>query len=545
MASASPQSFSFDYVVVGGGSAGCVLASRLSEDKDVTVCLVEAGGSDRGLIETILTRVPAAIRVMLQNPKYNWGYKFEKDPRCADRELPLPRGRILGGTSAVNGMIYVRGHRRDYDGWKALGNDGWGYDEVLPYFKKSENWHGAPSEYHGTGGELDVSEPQAPHPVSLSFVAAAGAMQCRPNNDENGAEQDGAGIFHLTQRKGERISAARAFLHPAVRSRSNLTIMTDTRVENVRFSERRAIGVAARRDGPLLIDARKEVILSAGSITSPHLLLLSGVGPAAHLRQHGLDVVHDLKGVGQSLQDHVNIGLFFGSDRTDLYSLSGRAIIGNALAPLRYLLFRKGPFSSNLLEAGAYIRSQSGLEQPDLQIVFGAGLFPLGRTPDELGARYGFTFNIACIRPLSQGSISLYSADPLAAPRIAGNLLSHREELDALIRGIRWSRQLVASGALDAGKCFELHGSASLQTDQELEDYIRAGVSTCFHPTSSCRMGIDETAVVDPQLRVRGLEGIRVVDASVMPRIPAGNTNAPTIMIAEKGADLIRSSRRA
>ena len=538
-----PETASFDYIIVGGGSAGCVLANRLSEDKNVSVCLIEAGGSDFGLVETILTRVPAAIPLLLQSPKYNWGYKFERDPRCGNRELQMPRGRILGGSSAVNGMIYVRGHRQDYDGWKALGNEGWGYDDVIPYFKKSENWHGPPSEFHGSDGELDVSEPRSPHPLSLNFVAAAEAMQCPRNDDVNGPTQDGAGIMHMTQRKGERMSSARAFLHP-VRSRPNLRIMTDTRALKVRFSGRRAMGVAAWNDGPLSINARKEVILSAGSITSPHLLLLSGVGPAWHLKRRGLDVVHDLPGVGQSLQDHINVSIFYGSNRKDLYSLSGRAIAGNALAPLKYLLFRRGPLTSNLLEAAAYVRSRPGLNQPDLQIIFGPGLFPLEGAVDDGGMRSGITFNITFLQPRSQGSVSLKSADPMDAPCIVGNVLSHQEEVDTLTRGIRWTRQLVSSGGLDAGACVELPGTAGRETDEQIGDYIMNVASTCLHPTSSCRMGIDEAAVVDNQLRVRGLDGLRIVDASVMPRIPSGNTNAPTIMIGEKGADLIRRSRR-
>ena len=538
-----PEPISFDYVIVGGGSAGCLLANRLSEDKAVTVCLVEAGRSDLGLVESILTRVPAAIPLLLQSPKYNWGYKFEKDQRCGGRELLMPRGRLLGGSSALNGMIYVRGHRLDYDGWRALGNDGWGYDDVLPYFKKSEHWHGPPSEYHGTSGELDVSEPRSPHPLSVNFVAAAASVQCPSNHDVNGPQQDGAGIIHLTQRKGERMSSARAFLHP-VRFRPNLTIMTNTRVEKIRFSGRRAVGVTAWSNGPLLLSARKEVILSAGSIASPHLLLLSGVGPAAHLEQHGVDIVHHLPGVGQSLQDHVNVSLFYGSDRKDLYSLTGRTLVGNILAPLKYLLFRRGPLTSNLFEAAAYVRSQPGLSQPDLQIVFGPGLFPLEGAMDDAGTHNGFTFNVTFLHPRSRGSISLHSAAPERAPRIVGNVLSHQEEVDALIRGIRWSRQLVASGAMKAGDCFELPRTAHRQTDPELESYIMNAASTCLHPTSTCRMGVDEAAVVDNELKVRGLTGIRVVDASVMPRIPAGNTNAPTIMVAEKAAALIRNPTR-
>ena len=540
----SPKPIFFDYVIVGAGSAGCVLANRLSQDEDVTVCLIEAGGSDLGFVEKILTRVPAGIPFLLQNPKYNWGYKFEPDSRCGDRALLMPRGKILGGSSAVNGMIYVRGHRLDYDGWKALGNEGWGYDDVLPYFKKSENWHGPPSEYHGIGGELDVSAPRSPHPVSMNYVAAAEAMQCPRNDDVNGANQDGAGIMHMTQRKGERMSSARAFLHP-VRSRPNLRIMTDTRVDKIRFSGRRAVGVAAWNGGPLLIDARKEVILSAGSITSPHLLLLSGVGPAEHLKQHGIDVVHDLPGVGQSLQDHINVSTFYGSNRRDLYSFSGRALLGNAFAPFKYLLFRRGPLTSNFLEAAAYVRSRPGLDRPDLQIVFGPGIFPLEGAVDNAGRRSGCTFNITFLQPRSRGSISLHSADPTAAPRIVGNVLSHQEEVDTLTRGIRWTRQLVSSAGLKIDDIIELPGTAGRETDAQLKDYIMNVGTTCLHPTSSCRMGTDEAAVVDDRLRVRGLEALRIIDASVMPHIPSGNTNAATIMIGEKGSDLIRRSERS
>ena len=537
------EPISFDYIIVGGGSAGSVLANRLSEDKDVTVCLIEAGGSDYGWKEKILTRVPAAIPFLLMNPKYNWGYRFDRDPRLGNRELMMPRGRLLGGSSAVNGMIYVRGHRQDYDEWKALGNEGWGYDDVLPYFKKSENWHGPESPYHGQGGELDVSLPRAPHAASLNFVAAAEAMQCSRNDDVNGASQDGVGIMHMTQRKGERVSASRAFLHRA-RSRPNLTIMTDTRVEKVRFSGRKAVGVTAWQGSRLQIDARREVILSAGAITSPHLLMLSGVGPSAHLQQHGVDVVHALPGVGQSLQDHINVSTFYGSNRKDLYSMSKRFMLANALAPLKYLLFRKGPLTSNFLEAAAYVRSRPDLDRPDLQIIFGPGVFPLEGAIDDAGMLSGFTFNITYLQPQSRGTVSLNDADPAAAPRIVGNVLSHQGEIDTLTRGIRWTRQLVSSGRLEIDDAIELPGSASRNTDAEIKDYIMNMASTCLHPTSTCRMGEDEMAVVDDQLRVRGLQGIRIVDASVMPRIPSGNTNAPTIMIGEKAADMIKAAAR-
>ena len=537
----TPDSASFDYIIVGGGSAGCVLANRLSEDPGVSVCLIEAGGTDFGLAEKILTRVPAAIPFLLMNPKYNWGHKFEKDPHLGGRELLMPRGRMLGGSSALNGMIYVRGNRLDYDEWEALGNEGWGYRDVLPYFKKSENWHGPTSEYHGTGGELDVSLPRAPHPTSLNFVEAAEAMQCLRNDDVNGASQDGAGIMHMTQRKGERVSASRAFLHP-IKARPNLKIMTDTRVDRIRFSGRKAIGVAAWDGAPRQIDARREVILSAGSITSPHLLLLSGVGPAEHLQEHGIDLVHALPGVGQSLQDHINVSTFYGSNRKDLYSMSRRFMLGNALAPLKYLFFRKGPLTSNFLEAAAYVRSRPDLDRPDLQIIYGPGVFPLEGKVDDAGMRSGFTFNITFLQPLSRGRISLNSADPSAAPRIVGNVLSHQEEVDTLARGMRWTRQLVSSGRLRIDDCVELPGTAARETEQQLRDYIMNMASTCLHPTSSCRMGTDDMAVVDHSLRVRGLDGIRIVDASVMPRIPSGNTNAPTIMVAEKAADLIRKA---
>ena len=534
---------SFDYVIVGGGSAGCVLANRLSEDPAVSVCLIEAGGTDFGLREKILTRIPAAIPFLLMNPKYNWGHKFDKDPRLGNRELQMPRGRILGGSSAINGMIYVRGNRLDYDDWERLGNKGWGYQDVLPYFKKSENWHGPVSEYHGDQGELDVSLPRAPHQTSRNFVAAAEAMQCPRNDDVNGAVQDGAGIMHMTQRRGERVSASRAFLHRA-RSRPNLTIMTDTRVARIVFDGRRATGVEAWNGAPVAIDARREVILSAGSITSPHLLLLSGVGPAEDLRSHGVDVRHALPGVGRSLQDHINVSTFYGSNRKDLYSMSRRFMLANALAPLKYLLFRKGPLTSNFLEAAAYVRSRTNLDRPDLQIIYGPGVFPLEGTIDNAGMRSGFTFNITYLQPQSRGSISLNSADPATAPKIVGNVLSDEEELNTLVRGMRWTRQLVSSGRLEIDDCIELPGSANRQSDEELKDYILRMASTCLHPTSSCRMGVDDMAVVDDQLRVRGIEGLRVVDASVMPRIPSGNTNAPTIMIAEKAADLIKAAWR-
>lgn len=529
----------FDYVIVGAGSAGCVLANRLSADPEVRVCLIEAGPSDRGLLARFLVNVPAGIFSLITNPRYNWLYNYEADRRTGNREIFCPRGRILGGSSAINGMIYIRGHRADYDLWASQGADGWSYDDVLPYFRKSENWERGASPFHGSGGELNVADPRDPNPVCEAMLEAAGQLQYRRNEDFNGAEQDGFGYFQLTQKNGERMSTARAFLHP-VRQRRNLTVVTNALARHIVLDGRRASGVAIRQDGrAVTLQARREVIVAAGAINSPQLLLLSGIGPGEELRRHGIAVRHELSGVGENLQDHQDILMCFNSPDARLYGISLRALPWMVKSPFLYLLARRGPWTTNTVEAGGFIRTLPNLPQPDIQLIFGPQLMnQIPIRPIPFG--HGFSMHISLLQPKSRGRLTLISPKPEDAPRLSSRFLEHDDEVQTLVRGVKIVRQLVAAPAFDGYRGSEVLPGPAVGSDRDIAEFVRNNVMTTFHPAGTCKMGRDAMAVVDPELRVHGIEGLRVVDASVMPVVISGNTNAPVIMIAEKGADMIR-----
>ena len=532
----------FDYIVVGAGSAGCVLANRLSEDPGTTVALVEAGGSDRTPIASLLVAVPAGVMGTLNNPTYNWAYEYEADPRVGDKPIICPRGRILGGSSAVNGMIYIRGQPADYDGWAELGAEGWRYEDVLPYFRRSENWERGDSPFHGRGGPLNVADPRDPHPIGDAFIQAAGELQYRTNDDFNGAEQEGFGHFQLTQRNGERMSTARAFLHP-VRDRPNLTVLTKAATQRVLLKDGRVTGIEVRREGRLeTLTARREVLLAAGTINSPQILLLSGIGPAEGLKQAGVPVLHDLPGVGENLQEHQDVMMCFTSPQSSLYGLSWKALPWMLASPFKYLFQRRGPLTTNTVEAGGFVRSGPEVERPDLQLILGPQLMNQRNRKIPLG--HGFSIHISLLRPGSRGRLSLKSADPAAAPRLQGNFLSDPYDLEVLKRGVRISRKLVHAPALAAYIGDEVMPGPAVEREDDLEAFIRDNLGTTFHPVGTCKMGRDRMAVVDPQLRVHGIEGLRVIDASVMPTVISGNTNAPVIMIAEKAAQMIRDGRR-
>ena len=533
----------YDYIVVGAGSAGCVLANRLSADPDVTVALIEAGRSDRTPIASLLVNIPAGVMGTLGNPKYNWGYQFEADPRAGHASIICPRGRIMGGSSAVNGMIYSRGHKADYDGWAALGADGWGYKDVLPYFKRSENWTRGASPYHGQGGELEVSDPRDPHPIGEAFVEAGQQLQYRRNDDFNGEEQEGFGHFQLTQTNGERLSTARAFVHP-VRDRPNLTVWTHAQTQRVLLDGGRATGIEVRREGRLeTLAARREVILAAGTIASPQILMLSGIGPTEALRAVGVPVLHDLPGVGENFQDHQDVLMCFNSPKTTLYGWSWRALPWMLAAPFKYLFQRKGAMTTNTVEAGGFIRSGPEADRPDLELMIGPEL--MNQRNRKIPHGHGFSIHISLLTPKSRGRITLASSDPAAPPRIQGNFLSDPYDLERLMRGVRITRRLIGSPALDAYRGDEVMPGPGTDTDEEVEAFVRDSLGTTFHPVGTCRMGQDAMAVVDPELKVRGIEGLRVIDASVMPTIIAGHTNAPSIMIAERGAEMIRRQWQA
>ena len=516
----------YDHIVIGAGSAGCVLASRLSEDSSRSVLLLEAGGRDRQ--QEI--HIPAAFSKLFKT-EVDWAYETEPQEELAGRRLFWPRGKVLGGSSSINAMIYIRGHRGTYDEWARLGNAGWSYDELLPYFKKSEDHFGGASAFHGAGGPLRVSELRDPNPLSEAFVEAAletGASQC---DDFNGADQLGVGLYQVTQKRGKRCSAAVAFLRPAM-SRPNLTVRTHAQATRIRFEGQRAVGVDFLHQGRPKSASGGEITLCGGAINSPQLLLLSGVGPAAQLEEHGIPVVLDSPGVGENLRDHLIVILGFACQRP--ITLASAESLGSVA---RYLIFRRGHLSSNVGEAGGFFKTQDGIEIPDLQYHFAPSYFE-GHGFDN-PETHGFSIGPTLVQPGSVGRLSLKSKDPIQAPALEPRYFSDPSDLDLLVEGVRRALGVVAASAFD-----DYRGEPIFEVDAEDEDSInnlvRRQAETLYHPVGTCKMGNDPMAVVDAELRVHGVEGLRVADASIMPTITNGNTNAPAILIGEKAADLIR-----
>ncbi|HYA51553.1 MAG TPA: GMC family oxidoreductase N-terminal domain-containing protein, partial [Streptosporangiaceae bacterium] len=527
-----------DYVIVGAGSAGCVLANRLSADPATTVLLLEAGGPDT----SPFIHTPAMMGFLPDGP-HDWRYRTVPQAYCNLRRFPWPRGRTLGGSSSINYMIYIRGHARDYDRWAELGNKGWSYEDVLPIFKKSEHNERLEDRYHGRGGPLNVADHRFRHPLSEMFVAAAEATGVPANADFNGTVQDGVGFYQLTQKDGLRWSTASAFLRPAL-ARPNLTVVTGALACRIRFEGRRASGVEYVRHGQSArADAAREVLLCGGSVNSPQLLLLSGVGPADDLRAVGVPVVADLPGVGQNLQDH--LGTFVRNEITVPFSLYGATPEQLAQVQAEYEATRQGLFTSNIAEAGAFLRTGRTDGPPELQGFFLP--YCLTEAPIEAFQPYchGITFVFYVNRPASRGRITLGSADPLDQPLIDPGYLGDPADLPQFVSGIRQTREILRAGPLGEILGRELSPGPEARSDAEIGAYVRdRGSGTIFHPVGTCKMGTDELAVVDPSLRVHGLDGLRVVDASIMPTLIGGNTNAPAIMIGEKAADLIRSEAR-
>ena len=522
----------FDYVIVGGGSAGCVLANRLSADPSRTVCLLEAGPPDK----SPLIHIPAGLLGIVPTGYLNWSYETVPQPGLHNRRGYQPRGRTLGGSSAINAMIYVRGDRTDYDEWAALGNTGWGYADVLPYFRRSEDQARGADEYHATGGELAVSDLQDPLDASHAFVEAAVRAGIPPNRDFNGARQAGAGLYQVTQRGGRRCSSAVAFLRPAS-GRPNLTVLTRCQAESVVLEGGRATGVRARvRGRHVVIGAGREVILSAGSFGSPQLLLLSGIGPPDELARHGIELHVELPGVGAGLVDHVDMALLYRSDCKDVFGITPRTALRGVKGLWDFYRRGRGMLTTNYAEAGAFFHSRDGLERPDIQLHFVTGL--VDDHSRELHFHYGISCHVCVLRPRSRGSVRLASRDPRVSPLIDPGFLGHEEDVKDLLAGVRKARDIMDGAPMARYRDGEMY-TAAARSDDELADWIRRRADTLYHPVGTCRMGMDEAAVVDPTLRVRGAEGLRVVDASVMPTLIGGNTNAPTIMIAEKAADLI------
>ncbi len=525
---------SFDFVVVGAGTAGCALAARLSEDPSCTVCLIEAGGSGRSLA----VDVPAAISMAQRSETLNWRFQTVPQPNLNGRRIPVPRGRGLGGSGLINGMVYFRGHPRDYDDWASSGAAGWSFREVLPYFRKSENNENfGSSAFHGRGGAINVRSVTRPNPLNFAFFQAIEGLGVPARADLNGGQTEGVALRQLTIRAGIRETTASALLRPAMKRR-NLVILTNARTTRIVLDGRRAAAVEVQSEqGPITVRARREIVLCAGSIHSPQLLMLSGIGDGEHLRSVGIEVRHHLPGVGRNLHDHLASPVHMVTKHPDSYGISARAMPRNLVNIAEYLLLRAGPLANNIFESAAFVKTVAGLDRPDVQLVFQPAKRPPPSFPFPFG--HGFALSPVGLYPRSRGRITLASSDPLEAPLIDPNLLSVPEDVEPLVRAIRLIRRIFASPAFAKYHAEEVVPGAAAQSDADIIAYIRAQSYTVHHPVSTCRMGTDGAAVVDPQLRVAGLEGLRVADASVFPSIIGGNTNAVVVMVAEKAADLI------
>jgi choline dehydrogenase len=533
MANSEPVE-TFDFIVVGAGSAGCVLANRLSEDGRSTVLLLEAGGNNRNP----LLSVPIVAGLAYHWKTSNWGYKTTPQPNLDGRALPWPRGKVLGGSSSINGMMYMRGHRADYDTWRQMGLTGWGYADVLPYFMRSEDNPERPGNpYHGVCGPLYVAKAKAENPLYASFLKAGEEAGFKRNDDFNGADQEGLGIYDFNIRRGRRESSATAFLRPAA-SRPNLAVWTHAHATRIRVENGRATGIDVLRDGTLKrVAARREIVLSGGAINSPQLLQLSGIGHPDDLARVGIETIVRSEGVGRNLQDHLGVYLTYAcKDPVTLYSLfrPDRA----ALAVLRAYLFGTGPATGVPLEAGGFLKTRPELDIPDIHITFVPGL-NLETTQSGQG-RHGYLINFYQLRPHSRGAITLAAPDPMSAPRIDPNYLAAEADVQCMRDGVRLAQRIGAKPSLRRHQESEISPrAADLADDASIDAWVRQGANTIFHPVGTCRMGSDPDSVVDGELRVRGVLGLRIADASVMPVIVGGNTSAPTMMIAEKAADMM------
>nr|WP_321824707.1 choline dehydrogenase [Alteromonas macleodii] len=523
----------FDYIIVGAGSAGCVLANRLSENPKHKVLLLETGGSDK----SIFIKMPTALSIPMNTDKYAWQFNTEKEPYLNNREMHCPRGKVLGGSSSINGMVYVRGHAKDFDEWEAHGAEGWNFQACLPYFQKAETWYKGNDAYRGGNGELGVNNGnEMKNPLYTAFIKAGEQAGYDITSDYNGKQQEGFGPMHMTVKDGVRSSASREYLDP-VKSRKNLTIVTGALVTKVVLEDKVAKGVEYVVNGKTeTAAASNEVILSAGSIGSPHILQLSGIGDKDILEKAGVDVKHHLPGVGQNLQDHLEF--YFQYKCKQPITLNRKlGLISKGLIGARWLLNRSGLGATNHFESCAFIRSKADVEWPDIQYHF----LPAAIRYDGKSAfdGDGFQVHVGHNKPKSRGSVTLQSANPTVPPKILFNYLQHPDDIEGFRACVRLTREIIAQSAFDDFRDGEIQPGEHIQTDEEIDAFVREAVESAYHPSCSCKMGEDEMAVVDSQTNVHGIEGLRVVDSSIFPTIPNGNLNAPTIMVAEKAADII------
>ncbi|MDX2247252.1 MAG: GMC family oxidoreductase N-terminal domain-containing protein [Bacteroidia bacterium] len=518
----------YDYIIIGGGTAGCVLAYRLTEDPNIRVLMVEAGGKDKSR----LMRIPAAFSKLFKT-EFDWNYSTPPQPHSANRSYYLPRGKVLGGCSNLNAMIYIRGNRKDYDYWEKMGNKGWSYADVLPYFKKSEFQTRGGNHYHGVNGPFPVTDLNERFPITDAFVEAGKELGYAFNPDFNGENQEGFGFYQVNQKNGKRFSVSDAFLKPALK-RPNLTVLTNTPVRRIIIENHRAVGIEYQSPTHIQqVKAQKEIILTAGAYNSPQLLMLSGIGDANELEKNGIKPLQHLPGVGKNLQDHLIFPMVF--HNKDTRTLENAEKLSSLF---HYLIWGEGPLSSNVAEGGAFIHTRSGLEGPDIQFHFAPGFF-MNHGFDTPPKGHGFSYGPTLLQPESVGEVSLSSDNPLAAPIIDHRYFSENSDLETLVAGFEVGRELVQTSALK--KYFEgyfLPGRA-LRNKEEIRTHILRNAQTLYHPAGTCKMGTDEMAVVDDRLAVFGIEGLRVADASVMPKVIRGNTHAPVLMIAEKAADML------
>jgi choline dehydrogenase len=525
----------FDYVIVGAGSAGCVLANRLSEDGNATVLVLERGGSDG----SVLIQMPSALSMPMNMARYNWGYMSEPEPQLGGRRINCPRGKVLGGSSSINGLVYIRGNALDFERWEAEGASGWGYRHVLPYFRRAESFAGGSDAYRGGDGPLHTQHGRRHNPLYQAFVDAGVEAGYPATDDVNGFQQEGFGRMDMTVHRGRRCSAARAYLRPAIK-RPNLEVRTNIAVSRVVFEGRRAVGVEYRHgSGQHAVHARREVILAGGSINSPQLLKLSGVGPATELRAHGINVVHDAPAVGENLQDHLEF-YFQMACKQPITLYGAMNPFAKALIGLRWLLRHDGLGATNHFETCGFIRSRAGEKYPDIQYHF----LPLAVAYDgsALATEHGIQAHVGPMRSKSRGHVRLASADPAEAPRIFFNYMSHPDDWQEMRACVRLTREIFAQPAFAAFCGREIQPGADVVSDEAIDEFIREKVESAYHPCGTCRMGAadDPASVVTPDTKVIGVDGLRVVDSSIIPSITNGNLNAPTIMMAEKAADMIR-----